>query len=147
MLSQENYRLNELLRWKVEEIDKLKANYQELRSKHESNRQMEDANKALSIEISRLTQEIEERKVAISRTSQKLEKLQFDNQKLGEYEKLVDESAVEIERLNSIIHNKINEVDQYKNSLKVLETKLNAVNNATQKEFAAYEERMVSENK
>lgn len=58
---------------------------------------------------------------------------------------MVDKSTAEIERLNDIIHNKIKEVDNYKNSITVLETKLGAVNNATQKEFANYEERMVVE--
>jgi hypothetical protein len=33
MLSQENYRINELLRWKSEELERLKANDKELRNK------------------------------------------------------------------------------------------------------------------
>lgn len=49
MLSQENYRLNELLRWKVEELDKLKTNEKELRAKFESSKQMEDTNKSLNL--------------------------------------------------------------------------------------------------
>lgn len=49
MLSQENYRLNELLRWKVEELEKLKATEKELRVKFESSKQMEDTNKSLSL--------------------------------------------------------------------------------------------------
>lgn len=49
MLSQENYRLNELLRWKVEELEKLKATEKELRVKFDSSKQMEDTNKSLSL--------------------------------------------------------------------------------------------------
>lgn len=49
MLSQENYRLNELLRWKVEELDKLKTNEKELRAKFESSKQMKDTNKSLNL--------------------------------------------------------------------------------------------------
>jgi hypothetical protein len=40
MLSQENYRLNELLRWKSDELQKLKQTEQHLRSQLDNNRVM-----------------------------------------------------------------------------------------------------------
>lgn len=55
----------------------------------------------------------------------------------------MDKSSDEIERLNGIIHNKINELDQFRSNSAILETKLKSVNQATQKEFASYEEKMV----
>ena len=59
MASQENYRLNELLRWKAEELQKIKMTEQQLRQQIENFRNMEQSNNSLHIKISRLTQELQ----------------------------------------------------------------------------------------
>jgi chromosome segregation ATPase len=74
-----------LLRWKAEELQKLKAAEQQLRQHIDSYKNMEQSNSALNIEISRLTQELQEHRVTHSRTSQRLEKLQLENAKLSGY--------------------------------------------------------------
>lgn len=96
MLSQENYRLNELLRWKVDELERNKVSEQQWRLKLEGSSGLEGRNKLLEADVARLTLEVQERGVSVSRASERLERLQLENSKLGEYETLVDQSATEI---------------------------------------------------
>lgn len=49
MLSQENYRLNELLRWKTEEAEKLRQSEKEMRRKYEGSVSWEEENHSLRV--------------------------------------------------------------------------------------------------
>lgn len=68
----------------------------------------------------------------------------MSHQKSQEYQRLVDQFEIEIERLNNQIHDKINESNQLKNSNKIMENKLSTFNNSSQKEYAKYEEKITN---
>lgn len=68
----------------------------------------------------------------------------MSHQKSQEYQRLVDQFEIEIERLNNQIHDKINESNQLKNSNKIMENKLSTFNNSSMKEYAKYEEKITN---
>lgn len=60
MLSQENYRLNELLRWKTEEAEKLRQSEKEMRRKYEGSVSWEEENHSLRVQIAIKAKAIQE---------------------------------------------------------------------------------------
>jgi hypothetical protein len=54
------------------------------------------------------TAELQELRVSVSRSGQELERLWMESEKLREYEGLADRSSAEMEKLNAIVHTKIN---------------------------------------
>jgi hypothetical protein len=86
---------------------------------------------------------VEEVHRLLAASNERCEQLVLDSQKTQDRLQLVGGLEGEIERLNAIVRERISENEQLRNTTRVLEGRLAACSSATQKEFAAYEERAV----
>jgi DNA repair exonuclease SbcCD ATPase subunit len=137
MISQENYRLNELLRLRDADIIRFKEAEAQLKSKVQE-MQGRDESKQWTAELELKSREIAELKKQISKSSEEIAKSKQSSLRLGELEKQNSQYSSDIQSLSSQLQTRSAETEEYRNRVSLLETKISTMNNATQREFSSY---------